>query len=143
MTAPLTHSRRTSTDIRRGVAIAALIIGVTVAAKILWPGTDWSERAAMGLSGVALIILGNAIPKTLTPLAVQRCEPSRLQRLQRLAGWTWVATGAALAAVWLFVPVGIANTVTMLVVPAALLVNVVQLLRIRRGPGAPRTSDAV
>ena len=143
MTSHPTHARRSADEIRRGAILAGLIVGVTLAARIVWHSTDWSERAAMAMSGVALLVLGNAIPKTLTPLASQRCDPARLQRLQRLAGWTWVASGAALVAIWLMVPIETADTATLLIVPAAILVNVVQLLRIRRSPATPRTSDAV
>ena len=143
MTSHPTHARRMTDEVRRGAILAALIVGVTLAAKVFWHSTDWSERAAMAMSGVALLILGNAIPKTLTPLAVQRCDPARLQRLQRLAGWTWVASGAALTAIWLMVPVAAADTATLFIVPAAILVNLVQLFRMRRSSGTPRTSDAV
>jgi hypothetical protein len=133
---PTTHTRRRR-EIVRGLVLASAIIGVSLAAKFapgfgLWPGSDWSERAPMALIGVCLVILGNAIPKTLTPLAVEQCDPATKQRIQRLAGWTWVAAGASLTTLWLVASESTANTATMLVVPAAILVNVAAIFLMRR-----------
>jgi hypothetical protein len=132
-----THPRRLSSEVRRGLILAAILVGVTVAAKLapafgLWPGTDYSARAAMAIAGVSLMILGNAIPKTLTPLASEACDPIAKQRIQRLAGWTWVATGAALTTLWLVASQSTADTGTLLLVPAAILVNIGAIFRLRR-----------
>lgn len=124
-----------STDIRRGLIYAGLIIAVAGGAKIAAAhgvlGSDWPARAMMAVIGVFLMATGNAIPKTLTPLSACSYDPATLQRLQRQAGWTFTLAGAGLAIGWLALPVPVANRLTLLLVPVTALF-IVQLVRLRR-----------
>lgn len=103
--------------------------GLLLAASVSLAGAQWfefidhsfSERAMGVLLGIVLIICGNFIPKTLEPLATQRCEPSRLQSLQRFAGWTFVLAGLGYAIVWLTFPIDRANGVAMAIVATGLV----------------------
>ena len=62
----------------------------------------------MVILGAFIVATGNALPKTLTPLSVLRCDPApaRAQALHRFAGWAWVLTSPALSVAWLALPVG-------------------------------------
>jgi len=87
-----------STDIRRGLIYAGLIIVVAGGAKVGAAhglvGSDWPGRAMMAVVGLFLMTTGNAIPKTLMPLSASACNSATLQRLQRRAGWTFALAGA-------------------------------------------------
>ncbi|MCM3880315.1 MAG: hypothetical protein ND807_09415 [Vicinamibacterales bacterium] len=128
-----------STDIRRGLIYAGLIIAVAGGAKIAAAhgvlGSDWPARAMMAVIGAFLMTTGNAIPKTLAPLSACSYDPATLQRLQRQAGWTFTLAGAGLAIGWLALPVPLANRLTLLLAPVTALF-VVQLLRLRRASRA-------
>ena len=124
-----------STDIRRGLIYAGLIIvvagGTKVAAAHGLVGSDWPARAMMAVMGAFLMATGNAIPKALMPLSACSCDPATLQRLQRRAGWTFALAGAALAIGWLALPEPLANLLTLLLAPVTVLV-LVQTLRVYR-----------
>ena len=124
-----------STDIRRGLRYAGLIIAVAGGAKFAAAhgliGTDWPRRATMAVIGAFLMATGNAIPKTLTPLSASSCDPAALQRLQRQAGWIFALAGASLMIGWLAFPEPLANVLTLLLAPATALF-VVQVFRLRR-----------
>ena len=124
-----------STDVRRGLIYAGLIIAAAGGARIATAhgvlGSDWPARAMMAVIGVFLMATGNAIPKTLTPLSACAYDPATLQRLQRQAGWTFTLAGAGVAIGWLVLPVPLANRLTLLLVPVTALC-IVQLVRLRR-----------
>jgi uncharacterized membrane protein len=129
-----------STDIRRGLIYAGLIIlvagGAKVAAAHGLVGSDWPARAMMAVVGVFLMVTGNAIPKTLTPLSASSCDPATLQRLQRQAGWTFALAGAGLAIGWLALPEALASQLTLLLAPVTALF-LIQVFRVcRTGPAA-------
>jgi len=69
-----------STDIRRGLIYAGLIIAVAGGAKIAAAhgvlGGDWPARAMVAVIGAFLMATGNAIPKTLTPLSACSYDPA-------------------------------------------------------------------
>ncbi len=124
-----------STDIRRGLSYAGLIIVVAGGAKLAAAhglvGSDWPGRAMMAVTGALLMVMGNAIPKTLRPLSADSRDPATLQQLQRRAGWTFALAGAALAIGWLVLPEPVANLLTLLLAPVTVLV-LVQTLRVYR-----------
>jgi hypothetical protein len=124
-----------TTDIRRGLSYAGLIIVVAGAAKIAAAyglvGSDWPGRATMAVMGAFLMATGNAIPKTLIPLAACSCDPATLQQLQRRAGWTFALAGAALTIAWLVLPKSLANLLTLLLAPVSALF-LVQTFRVYR-----------
>ena len=127
-----------STDIRRGLSYAGLIIVVAGGAKVAAAhglvGSDWPERAIMAVIGAFLMATGNAIPKTLTPLSARSCNPATLQQLQRQAGWTFALAGAGLTIGWLTLPEPLANLLTLLLAPmtALFLVRMLRVCRIGR-----------
>jgi len=137
MTADTTHEtrRRAADEIKRALAFAAVILLAGAAVKGLRAlgmpeAADWSHRLTMAATGAFLMVTGNAIPKTLTPLAALACDPARLQRFQRHAGWTWVLTGAALAIDWLLLPIPVAKPLTLLIVGSGIVAIVVPLARL-------------
>ncbi len=71
--------------------------------------------------GVFLVLMGNVMPKILSPLAAQRCAPSKAQSLQRFAGWSFVLGGLGYVAAWLILPLGRADTVATLFCLAAVV----------------------
>jgi uncharacterized membrane protein YccC len=116
---------RVSTDVRRGLIFAGLIIAVAGGAKVAAAngigGSDWPGRAMMAVMGAFLMATGNAIPKTLVPLSGTSCDPATLQRLQRRAGWTFALAGAALAIGWIALPEPLANLLTLALAPVTAL----------------------
>lgn len=113
-----------SKDIVRGLIFAGLMIvipiGLQLAAKAGLADSGWAWRALMALVGVFLVLRGNEIPKKLTPIASGRCDPIRAQRVQRVAGWAWFITGAALVVIWLTLPLALAQTLSWFVLPVTL-----------------------
>jgi uncharacterized membrane protein len=77
---------------------------------------QFPQRVTMAIIGAMLAFLGNAIPKTLTPMAATRCDPAKMQSLQRFAGYAWVITGLIFSLVWLFLPKPAAQPLSVMVV---------------------------
>jgi len=130
-------ARRTGDDIMSGIVFGGLMLAFALAAKLagslgVAAGADLSQRAAMIILGAFFVFTGNALPKTLTPMAAMRCDPARTQAFQRLAGWTWVLTGLGFSLAWLVLPAGSAENVAMLVLIGGMLSIAVQVVRLRR-----------
>lgn len=99
------HVHQAADSIRNGIVFGVLIIIAALAARLAAAvgashADDLSRRLPMIVLGLSFVFVGNAMPKMLTPLSALQCEPSRVQALQRFAGWTWVLMGLAYAAVW-------------------------------------------
>jgi len=119
-------------SIRGAVVFAALMLIVPLGARLaanfgLPPHADTARRLTMILTGGFLAFTGNTIPKTLTPLSALRCNPARVQALQRMLGWTWVLTGLGFALAWLVLPLDVANPVSDVVLAAGMIVTVSQV----------------
>jgi hypothetical protein len=124
-------------SVRRGIATAGLILAISLGAKLgVALGAvhfgDIALRAPMAIVGAFLAVTGNAIPKTLTPLASLQCDPAKVQAVQRLAGWTWTLAGLAVAIAWLTLPINVAEAMSYLLLPTAILVTVGQAVWLRR-----------
>ena len=124
-------------SVRRGIATAGLILMISLGAKLgVALGAvhfgDIALRAPMAIVGAFLAVTGNAIPKTLTPLASLQCDPAKVQAVQRLAGWTWTLAGLAVAIAWLTLPINVAEAMSYLLLPTAILVTVGQAVWLRR-----------
>ena len=124
-------------SLTRGIVFAIVMLMVaagmrSVTTTWLPLSGDWSQRVTMALMGVVLIVMGNAIPKTLTPLAALTCDASELQQLQRLSGWMWVSAGAALSLEWLVLPANIAQSLTFVIVGGTAMTVIVQMMRLHR-----------
>ena len=90
------------------------------------------HRGTMIILGVYLATVGNAMPRALPPLSSMPCNGARAQAFQRRAGWTWTLYGLGFAAAWLALPIDAAVPVSMALTAAAMVVTIVQLLRLRK-----------
>jgi len=93
---------------------------------------DGGRRTTMIVLGAYLAVTGNAIPRKLPPMSSMQCDGARVQAFQRLAGWTWVLCGLGFATAWLALPIDAAELVSAALVVAAMVVTIVQLLRLRK-----------
>jgi hypothetical protein len=93
---------------------------------------DGGRGTSMIILGVSLAVAGNAIPRMLPPMSSLQCDGARVQAFQRLSGWIWVLCGLGFATAWLALPVDTAEPVSTALVVAAMIVTIVQLLRLRR-----------
>jgi hypothetical protein len=123
--------------ITTGVVFGALMMGIPLALTLarsygVVDDSELGRRSTGVLSGAFLVMLGNVMPKTLPPLSSMHCDGARLQAFQRLAGWTWVLCGLASAIAWLALSIDSAEIATTVLVVAAMVVTIVQLLRLRR-----------
>ena len=97
------------------------------------------RRTTMIMIGAYLAVTGNAMPRMLPPTSSMPCGGARVQAFQRLAGWTWVLCGLGLAMAGLVLPIDAAGPISMALVATAMIVTIVQLLRLRKPrPHAPR-----
>ena len=132
-----TARRDAGGSVRRGVATAGLILAISLGAKLgVALGAvhygDIALRATMAIVGAFMAVTGNAIPKTLTPLASLQCDSAKVQAVQRLAGWIWTLAGLAVAIAWLTLPINVAEAMSYLLLPSAILVTVGQAVWLRR-----------
>jgi hypothetical protein len=132
-------SRRSTSQayaIRRGIIFAGLLLVIPLSLELATAlgaihHADFSKRAIMAIIGAFLMVNGNAVPKTLTPLSALRCDAAKAQAFYRFAGWTWVLTGLALTITWLALPLHLADSMTFVVLPAGMLIIGAQLVRLR------------
>jgi hypothetical protein len=97
------------------------------------------RRTTMIMVGAYLAVTGNAMPRMLPPTSLMPCGGARVQAFQRHAGWTWVLCGLGYAMAWLALPIAAAGPISMALVATAMIVTIVQLLRLRKPrPHAPR-----
>jgi len=97
------------------------------------------QRTTMIMVGAYLAVTGNAIPRMLPPTSSMPCGGARVQAFQRHAGWTWVLCGLGYAMAWLALPIDAAGPISMALVVTAMIVTIVQLLRLcKPRPHAPR-----
>ena len=97
------------------------------------------QRTTMIMVGAYLAVTGNAMPRMLPPTSSMPCGGARVQAFQRHAGWTWVLCGLGYAMAWLALPIDAAGPISMALVATAMIVTIVQLLRLRKPrPHAPR-----
>jgi hypothetical protein len=97
------------------------------------------QRTTMIMVGAYLAVTGNAMPRMLPPTSSMPCGGARVQAFQRHAGWTWVLCGLGYAMAWLALPIDAAGPISMAMVVTAMIVTIVQLLRLRKPrPHAPR-----
>ena len=121
--------REAGGSVRRGIMTAGLILVISLGA---FHYDEIVLRVTMAIGGAFLAVTGNAIPKTLTPLAAQHCDPAKVQAVQRLAGWIWVLTGLAVVVAWLTLPINLAEATCFLLLPSAILVTVGPAVWLRR-----------
>jgi hypothetical protein len=136
-------ARRSADWITTGVVFGALMMAIPLALTLarsygVVNDPDLGRRSTGVLVGAFLVMLGNVMPKTLPPLSSMQCDGARVQAFQRLAGWTWVLSGLGSAIAWIALSIDSAEIVTTGLVVAAMVVTIVQLLRLRlRRPRNP------
>ena len=97
------------------------------------------RRTTMIMLGAYLAVTGNAMPRMLPPTSSMPCGGARVQAFQRQAGWTWVLCGLGLATAGLALPIDAQTPISLALVATAMIVTIVQLLRLRKPqPHAPR-----
>jgi hypothetical protein len=97
------------------------------------------RRTNMIMVGAYLAVIGNAMPRMLPPTSSMPWGGARVQAFQRQAGWTWVLCGLGYAMAWLALPIDAAGPISIALVATAMIVTIVQLLRLRKPrPHAPR-----
>jgi hypothetical protein len=139
---PKEKAARREAGVRRGIVTAGLILLISLGAKLAVAlgavhDGDIALRATMAIVGAFLAVTGNAIPKTLRPLAALHCDPTKVQAVQRLAGWIWALAGVAVAIAWLTLPINLAEAMPFLLLPSAILVTVGQVVWLRRAKPSP------
>jgi hypothetical protein len=96
-------------NIQQGAILAIVMIALSLI--LAWAGrADIVDRAlpirvAMVLSGLVLAFYGNTIPKMVL-------RSDRARSVRRFAGWAFVLSGLACAAVWALAPEAVALSVT-------------------------------
>jgi len=78
-------------------------MGFAIAKKTGVMDPDLAKRGAAAMIGLVLIVTGNFVPKL--RLFQPQDGASGASAVDRFAGWTFVACGAAFVAVWLFAPI--------------------------------------
>jgi hypothetical protein len=129
-----------STDLRaeisRGLIIAALVLGASLAAKRLSPeylSPDLAHRLFGVVMGGVIVVYANTVPKALNPMIEMRCEPAACQAVRRFTGWTLVLGGAGYAAAWAFAPLRIADVLAVSFLGASVLLVVARFVWGSRG----------
>lgn len=127
---------RAAESLRSGVAFGSLILVCSLGAKLLaalgaMGSEEISHRVSMAILGVLVAFGGNGLPKMLTPLAELRCDPARVQALQRRAGWTFVLSGLAFSVAWLVLPIAAAEPVSLCLLLGGTLLVAAQVARLR------------
>jgi hypothetical protein len=125
------HRRPAYRDITTAIVLASLMLDVKLAINLIdgfgtRAGHDFAERVTMALMGVFFIFMGNAMPKTLRPLAALRRDPARVQAARRFEGWTWVVSGLAFAVVWLAAPMDLTLPLSMAAIVGAIVLIIVR-----------------
>jgi hypothetical protein len=124
------RSQASRADIARGLIVAAVLLGVSMALKLLSPehlSAEFVDRMMGVLLGAMVVVFANAVPKALSPLLQQRCDPAAEQAMRRFTGWSLVLGGAAYAVAWVIAPLEHANVLSAGLLGAALLLVVVRL----------------
>jgi len=102
-----------------GAIIAAALLKKLVLGLGLDDGMVTDRAVGIG-SGLVLLLLGNTLPKVLSPLAAKRCAASQVQSIQRFAGWSFVLAGFVCIGAWLIAPIDQAGDWSMIATATAL-----------------------
>jgi hypothetical protein len=130
-------SVRSVASVTGAVAIGALMMIIPLAMSLahaygVVDDPDGGQRATMIVFGSYLVAFGNSLPRMLPPVSSLQCNGARIQAFQRLAGWTWTLCGLGFATAWLVLPIEVAETASTALMAAAMIVTIVQLLRLRK-----------
>jgi hypothetical protein len=128
---------KTLATVNNGIVFGALMMIIPLAMTLahaygLVADPKIGNRALAIISGAYLVAMGNAMPRALPPVSSMQCHGARVQAFQRSAGWTWVLCGLGFMMAWLTLPIEGARPVSMAMVVAAILITVLQFLRLVR-----------
>ena len=111
-------------NVRSALVMAGLMLAFTVivvvADKAGFIGDETSQRAVQVAIGLVVVYCANLAPKTLESMT-SRCDPAKVQSLQRFSGWSLVIGGLGYAMTWLVAPIEYAGVTSMAVLGASLL----------------------
>jgi len=130
-------SVRSVASVTGGVVFGGLILIIPLAVTLahaygVVDDPDSGRRLTMIILGAYLAVTGNGLPRMLPSMSSMQCDGARVQAFQRLAGWTWALCGLGFATAWLALPIDAAEPVSTALVVAAMIVTIVQLLRLRK-----------
>jgi hypothetical protein len=130
-------SVRSVASVTGAVAVGALMMIIPLALTLAHAygavdDPDGGRRTTMIILGAYLAVTGNAIPRALPPTSSMQCDGARVQAFQRLAGWTWALCGLGFTTAWLALPIDAAEPLSMALAVTAMVVTIVQLLRLRK-----------
>jgi hypothetical protein len=108
--------------------------GLLLAASLLrhaanalgFSGGEPLDRALGVGGGLLLLLLGNTMPKILSPLTAKRCVPAQVQSLQRFAGWAFVLAGTVVIVLSLILPLDVARNWSMIATASTLVIVVLR-----------------
>ncbi len=93
---------------------------------------DPTDRIVGVITGVLLAVVGNGMPKAVTPFAARRCSAAQIQAINRFGGWAFVIAGAAVALVWATAPIRYGAPSTLVIVATAMALLVGRIVFARR-----------
>jgi hypothetical protein len=139
------HSTSERRFLVTSVAAAGLVFALALARVLAktqgFDGGELIDRGAGVAVGLILVLLGNTLPKILTPLTAKRCAPAQVVSIQRLAGWVFVLAGLLYAAAWAFLPIVQAQAWSDWPVMAAVAIVIARYAWAFIGPSSSRSSE--
>jgi hypothetical protein len=108
-------TQRITGNLALAFGLLTVAAGLTYARRMGWVDIDIPARGTMIASGMLVAIYGNAIPKV-----IKTTSPGA-RSVQRFAGWAFVLSGLAYAAIWLLAPLDMAPDASMIAVGSALV----------------------
>jgi hypothetical protein len=120
-------------QIRRGLALGAFYLVTAVVVHELrrrdFIGAEATIRMMGVLMGLIILVLANAVPKRLVPLARLHCDPVREQALRRFAARMAVLGALGYTLAYAFAPIAIVHKVAFWLLEPPCLVFAVILVR--------------
>lgn len=112
--------------------LLAFSLGVQLATTLgVVEDPDLAKRGTMVFIGLYFVLMGNSLPKRLTPLSLLQCDGAREQAFLRFSGWAWVLAGLGYAACWLVLPLDVAKPASIAVIGCGMLAVLTQMVRMR------------
>jgi thiosulfate reductase cytochrome b subunit len=104
-------------QVRRGLVLGAVYLVAAIVVNELQRrdvvGNETVIRILGVLRGLIVVILANAVPKRLVPLADLYCDPVREQRLRRFAARVMLLGGLGYTLAYVLAPMAIVHTLAI------------------------------
>jgi drug/metabolite transporter (DMT)-like permease len=123
-------TQRITGNLTLAFALLTIAAGLAYARRMGLVDIDIPARGTMIASGMLVAIYGNAIPKVIKVTA------PGARAVQRFAGWAFVLSGLACAAIWTLAPLDVAPDASMIALGSAVLAVVAYTLWMRARPKA-------